>query len=278
MSYKSCASQEDLLSFVDAALAPEQLARVEQHLVRCPSCAQQVATLREVIASIAAPLVSREGQAFDPKLHSLAIMERLDATLAARTRPNKLPWGGVLAGLGTAAAAALLVFQLTATPELQEGSFAARGGSSESSLARDVGVQLYLKTDSLRPLGPGQRIRAHAALTAGVRNLAHEPAYLLLFAIDARDTVHWIAPQFLDPNTDQRAATIRPSVQEQLLPSSVVFDDLAHGTLRIVTLITAQPMHVSQIEALRGEELTGERLMARFPKAEIRQATLEVTP
>lgn len=277
MSYKACPSEEDLLSFADASLSPEQLERVEQHLLRCASCAEQVATLRSLIAGIAAPLVPDAGP-FHAQAHVSAVMQRLDAPLPMPTRPSRMLLGSALAGLGAVAAAALLVVQLTGQPELQEGQFTARGNSSEASLSRDIGVQLYAREDGLRALGPGSRIRAHAPMTAGLRNLSKERAYLLLFAIDARQTVHWIAPQFLDPSSDPSAAAILPSQEERLLPSSVVFDDLAQGTLRIVMLITAQPTRVSQIETLSAEELSGERLMARFPQAEIRQATLEVTP
>ncbi len=278
MSYKACPSAEDLLGFVDASLAPEQLERVEQHLTRCPGCGQQVATLHELVAGIAAKLVSRAAEPFDPEAHVSAVMQRLDAPLATQTRPSRMLWGSALAGLGAVAAAALLMVQLTAQPELQEGQLTARGSSREAALSRDIGVQLYAREDGLRALGPGSRIRANVPLTAGLRNLSQQRAYLLLFAIDARQTVHWIAPQFLDPSSNPSAATILPSEQERLLPSSVVFDDLAQGTLRIVMLITAQPTHVSQIEMLSSQELNGERLMARFPQAEIRQATLEVTP
>lgn len=277
MSYKACPTEEDLLSFVDASLAPEQLARVEAHLSRCTGCSEQVQTLRSLIAGIAAPLVSDAGP-LNTQAHVSAVMQRLDTPLSMPARPSRMLWGSALAGLGAVAAAALLVVQLTGQPELQEGVLTARGASSEASLSRDIGVQLYAREDGLRALGPGSRIRANVPLTAGLRNLSRERAYLLLFAIDARQTVHWIAPQFLDPSSDPSAATILPSQEERLLPSSVVFDDLAPGPLRIVMLITAEPTRVSQIETLSAAELSGERLMARFPQGEIRQATLEVTP
>jgi hypothetical protein len=198
-----------------------------------------------------------------------------------------------------AAAAALLWVQLAPTPDdaLQRpltsvashrpfeaepavghsGQFTARGNASESSLSRDVGIQLYTFKQPLEPLEPGGTIRKNTAITAGLRNLAQETAHLLLFGIDANRVVHWIAPGFTNPDSDPPAFAVHPSRREQPLPSSVEFDDLAVGPLRVVALITKTPLHVSDIERLTPDELTGD-LVARFPQAVVRQVIVEVAP
>jgi hypothetical protein len=55
-----------------------------------------------------------------------------------------------------------------------------------------------------------------------------------------------------------------------------VFDDLAPGPLRVVAVISSDPLHVSDVEALPPAELSAERLLKRFPRAEVRQFLLEV--
>jgi hypothetical protein len=57
-----------------------------------------------------------------------------------------------------------------------------------------------------------------------------------------------------------------------------VFDDLAPGPLRVVAVITAMPTHVSEVEKLSASQLSDSGLLVRFPRAEIRQIPLQVTP
>jgi hypothetical protein len=111
----------------------------------------------------------------------------------------------------------------------------------------------------------------------GVRNLGQGPAYALLFAIDSRQVVHWIAPEFKEPGSDPEALHIVPLRDERLLSTQVVFDDLAPGPLRIVTLVSSEPSHVSQVEALSPSELGSATLSQRFPHAEAREVTVTVT-
>lgn len=105
--------------------------------------------------------------------------------------------------------------------------------------------------------------------------MGSEPAYLLLFAVDSRNVVHWIAPEFTAAGTDPEAMTVAPGPSERLLSHAAAFDDLAPGPLRVVAVITRKPTHVSEVEALSGEELDGAALMKHFPRAEVRQFLLE---
>ena len=270
MSDKRCPSEVELLSFADADLPPEQLKRVEQHLELCSSCARRVIALHELVSDIAAPMPQPR---LDVGAHVAGVMQRLDTPVPRAKRPRWAFWGA-----GLAAAAALIPW-LVSRPEAPVATeLAARGGPSLPSLSRDIGLQLYARGQTVRALEPGSRIRPDVALTAGLRTLAAQPAYLLLFAVDARAQVHWIAPEYTQPGSDPQALRIGAGRIEQLLPSAAVFDDLAPGQLRVVAIITREPTLVSAIEALSAEELGGERLMARFPRAEIRQFQFDVSP
>jgi hypothetical protein len=281
---QQCPSEDELLSFADADLPPEQLERIQRHLERCGACDEAVAGLRELIDDVAAPLPSAP---VDVAEHVELVMKRLD-TPRRTLRPIAWSrWGG---GLAVAAAVVLAVAlrggQAGVTPsapaesdaEPPRGEFVARGGPGRASLSRDIGVQLYGLSPGPYALASGSRIRAGLGLTAGLRNVGKEPTYLLLFGVDAKQVVHWIAPEYTLPGTDPVATTVAPSPTESLLPTTAVFDDLAPGKLRVIAVITREPTHVSDVEKLRASELNAEGLLKRFPRAEIRQFLLEVGP
>jgi hypothetical protein len=271
MTDKRCPGEDELLSFADADLPPEQLRRIEQHLELCSACAKQVMALHALIADVAAPVAS---EPLDISEHVTAVMRRLDTPLESQRRRRWLPWGGALA----MAAAVALAIGFSGRDQTSPGELTARGGPATASLSRDVGLQLYAQEQSLRPLEVGDRIRPSTALTAGLRNLGGERAHLLLFAVDARHVVHWIAPEFSAPGSDPEAAPVTPSKTEQLLPTATAFEDLAPGPLRVVAVISKHPTRVSQVESLSAAELDADGLMKRFPRAEIRQYSLVVVP
>lgn len=270
MSDKQGPSDDELLRFVDADLSPEQLERIEEHLAGCAVCASRAAALRELVDDVRAPVSAKE---LDVGAHVASVLSRLDAPAEAPKRPRMAPWAG---GLAAAAALALVIGYGARNDE--RGPFTARGGSTEASLSRNVGVQLYTHETELRPLRAGSQVRPGTPLTAGLRNTGPDSAYLLLFAVDARHDVHWIAPEYTVTGDNPAAILVTPSVEEKLLPSAAAFDDLAPGRLRVVAVIGREPARVSAIESLPAAELDGEGLMKRFPEAEIRQFLLDVTP
>jgi hypothetical protein len=272
MSEKHCPSEAELLRFVDADLSPEQADRTAAHLAACAVCADKVGALRDLIDDIRAP-ISVEKVALGE--HVAEVMSRLDAPGTARRAQRRwLPWGA--GGIALAASVALAL-ALRGSDETQ-GHFAARGAGTEASLSRDIGVQLYQKNGELRPLQAGDGIGRDAALTAGLRNLGNAGVFLLLFAVDARNEVHWIAPEYTVAGEDPGAVTIAPTRDERLLGSAVAFDDLAAGPLRVIAVLCAKPLRVSDIESVPAAELDGAGLMRRFAGAEVRQFQLDVAP
>lgn len=273
----SCASQATLLAFADNDLPPEKLRQLEKHLETCGICAKQVMALSELIEDVAAPVAAVP---FDAAEHAAAVMKRLDAPLGHARGVPPAVWAGIF---GAVAAAAALLLVLGREPhgpgqgDGPRGHFAARGGDAESALGRDVGVQVYTVGPPLRPLASGVRISPSTALAVGVRNLGQGTAYVLLFAVDSKQVVHWLAPGFSEPGSDPEALHIVPLREERLLSTQVVFDDLAPGPLRIVTLVSSEPSHVSQVEALSPDELGSAALSQRFPRAEAREVTVMVT-
>lgn len=295
MNQKNCPTEVELLRFVDGDMPPEQLQHLMQHVSHCRVCEPQVRTLRVLVADIKAPARAADVDTSQVAAHVASVMARLDEPAVATPR-HRAKWGWITT---TVAAAAALVLWVRLSPpsgddvphagptsglssevadgEESRGQFTPRGNASQSSLARDVGVQLYTFKQPLQPLQPGGKIRRHTALTAGLRNLALETAHLLLFAIDSKQVVHWIAPAFTDAHSDPSAHAVHPSQTEQPLPDSVTFEDLAVGPLRVVAVIASTPLHVSDIEKLSPAELSAD-LSLRFPRAVVRQVVVEVVP
>jgi hypothetical protein len=270
-----CPTEAELLAFADADLSPEQLRRVEVHLEVCRTCSKQVISLSTVLEDLAAAV----GPPLDVAEHVASVMKRLDSRGKRSKSAKRAFWGGAAAAATLAvAAAALLALTRGFGSDVPRGQLAARGEAAEHGLAREVGVQVYEQAAALRALNAESHVPVSAALTAGLRNVGGGPAYLLLFAVDARHAVHWVAPEFTVPGSDPAAVSISPSLEERLLPSAVAFDDLAPGPSRIVALVSKEPMHVSEIEALTSAELSQAGLAKRFPRAEVRQFVLEVTP
>ncbi len=288
----TCPNEDELIGFLDRGLPPERLEYIERHVSSCTRCAAEVAELRTLISDIAAPVDDDSAPALDTEQHVVDVLGRLDQP--PRRTGNSRGW---LWGMAAAAAALVVVpvalrdgqtgDPASTTPrasspkgltgsEPHVGQWVPRGGPSESTLSRDVGVQVYTLRDGLAPLGAGSELPANAPLTAGLRNLGKAPAYVLLFGIDSRNDVHWISPAYTDPRTDPVSTLIAPSAQEQLLGDAVVFDDLPAGPLRIVALISSAPKRVSDVELLGGKELSADQLVLHFPNAEIRQLAVSV--
>lgn len=264
-----CPSEDELLSFVDADLPPESLKRIEEHLELCSQCTKKTLALTRLVEDVAAPV---SGPPLDVVAHVASVMGRLDQPVQRGVRRSLWVWASGL----SLAAAALLAFTELRHDHRAEG-LVARGGPGSAALSRNIGVQLYAEQQALAALPNGGKISRRTGLTAGLRNLGTEPAYLLLFAIDSAQEVHWIAPEYTSLGSSPEAVSIQPSLDERLLPSSAVFDDLAPGPLRVVALISPTPLHVAQIEALPAHELQAEALLRSFPRAEIRQFLLSVS-
>jgi anti-sigma factor RsiW len=271
VSEKTWPTETELLRFIDHDLSPEQLERIEDHLRQCSACAKEVASLRTLRDDVAAPVA---GPPLDVAAHVAVVMSRLDTPLPAERPLRRKLFAGALA---IAAAASLVIALGTSQPD---SGFTARGRRAAPSLEREVGLELYAqeRARALTPLPNGSHVGSHTALTAGLRNAGSSPAYLLLFAIDAKNAVHWIAPAYTMAGTDPVSLSIAPSSVERPLPTAATFDDLATGSLRVVAVLTREPRRVSEVETLPPAELSLERLRQRFTHGDVREFALFVPP
>jgi hypothetical protein len=63
-----------------------------------------------------------------------------------------------------------------------------------------------------------------------------------------------------------------------MLAQAGALDDAPAGALRIVSVVTLAPAHVSDVEALEGSELRAAQLRERLPGAQVRETRVEVRP
>lgn len=260
---RSCPDAARLTRYVDRDLSPEDSLALSEHVSACARCQEHVAALRGMLDALQPAALSPD----ELRTHVSEIMARLDAAppAAISGKIAHAPWLALTAaacvGLSFAA------FWLRAPSAWQ-----ARGGHSAPTIARDVGVQTYaFEGDALRPLTPGAEISSHTPLGAGFRNLGVADAYLLLFAVDARNVVHWISPRYVSSERDPEATRLALTADETLLYERVIFDDVAQGSLRIVSVVTPQLTHVSDIETLEADGASSQAITQRLPHAEVRE-------
>jgi hypothetical protein len=212
----------------------------------------------------------------DPDAAVEDVMGRLPTAVADARAVGRRPAASRWSVLGLGLAAALAVGFLVASPRLLRGpgegssAFQARGAPIDS-IARAVGVRLVRASGSGGPLAPETHVRPDDAYAVRYDNLSSRPVYLLAFAVDATEAVHWICPAYLEPGTNPSATAIAPSTIDARLPSAVQLEGPAPGRMRFVAILSPSPLHVLDVDNLRGAELSTASLQARWPTADVRE-------
>lgn len=270
MTRTQCPTEDELSRFVDADLTPEDAGRVTEHLGQCQACREQVKELRLLVEDIGPAPVHD----FDVAAHVRDVMRRVEQPRPQQKRPRVMV--RIVAVSALAASVGLITHGVFSRHVTLPGTWQARGSSGGESLSRDVGVQVYTLTPSLQPLLAGDTIAPSAALTAGLRNLGHVTAHILLFTIDSRNSVHWILPKYTRADENPVAMELNQCSHEYMLPTAVTFDDMAPGPMRVVTLVSPRPVRVSQVESLTEAALASASLANHFAGAEVREIVVQV--
>jgi hypothetical protein len=275
MTRTQCPFEAELSSFVDHDLPPERADRQRAHLLECAACRREEERLRTMIADVRAPLAP--APAFDVRAHVEGVMARLDRPQKGVAWPRaRSLWLG--AGAGSLAVALTLVLYLAVrrAPDPVSGTWQARGGAAASSIAREVGVWPCAIEGAPRRLGPGATIGRDTPLSAIFRNAGQAPAFLLLFAVDARGDVHWISPAYERAAADPPSTMLPAGAEQRLLSTTAVLDGVPAGPLRIVAVIGREPARVSDVERLGQPQLDARGIASRFAGAEVRETLVQV--
>jgi hypothetical protein len=254
-----CLEEGQLAELLDGGVAPNRAESLHAHIAECPACTAAMAELSLLASDLAAL------PACDEAAHVARVMARLD-----EPRPRREPVEGkrrwavrALAGASVVAVAASVALVLS-RGRVDDGAFASRGASASPALERNVGVSVFTGGTSLVRLTGGARIGGEEALTAAYTNVHPKPVYLLLFAVDAHDAVHWLHPAYVDVKEDPASVPLPRADHEVPLPTSVVLDAPAKGALRLISVVTETPLRVSDVERREARGLSKESLARAF--------------
>lgn len=207
-------------------IAPDEERRLREHLAGCAACREQYE--RHL-------LLSR----LDPA--ALSPRERLAVGLGLAPAP-RTPARPLLAALGAAAAALLVVVLWPRGGPGPDGGFAARGGAPEEA-ARLFAYRI-VPGEPPAPLGETMRARDELAFAyqnqAGFRRL-------LVFGIDAARRVVWYHPAWTDAQDDPVAVPILASAGVHELPEAVRHE-LAPGPLVLYGLFLNEDLSAREAE------------------------------
>ena len=271
---QACPTQDELIALLDGEATENRAAELRAHLKRCPACQRAWAALEDLTRALAAPVPGTPAPDAVAKLmRRIEAEERAPAPPQGRARRFPFALGGALA----AAAAVVALWLGVRATNHDADLFAARGAKAAASLQRDVGVVVHRAGERLEPLAAGEVVTQETAYAVSYVNLGRaDAAFLMVFAVDAAGEVHWLEPAYLSAADDPGAIKIEHAEVATTLPTAAVLDAPAPGPLRIVSLISPRPLHVSQIEALAPSDRGLASLRARFPGAVIRELTVSL--
>jgi hypothetical protein len=261
-----CPAGDEFTRLLDGELTENRAAHLRQHAAACPTCAAELEAQQALLARLAAPV---PGLPSDGAMAALvARLDAADADAAAEASAarsaRRLPGPRVWAGLAAAAAVLAVVW---VTPWHREEAFTPRGDGA--TWTQKVGVDLWALRGAPRRLAPDDALDPGVALVASYSNLDPAPAWLLAFALDDQGEVHWLYPGYHDARTNPQALRLEGSVAQRALPESVILEQVPPGPLRLVTVLTRSPLHVSDVEAAAPADRSPEALRRRWPEARV---------
>jgi anti-sigma factor RsiW len=287
---RACSSAEEIALLVDGELTENRAAAVRDHLQECPVCRHEVEAVRALVRDVVAPVAPRPG-ALD---RLVARFEETPRAVGTPGRLRALPWARIGAALAAAAAVVvaiglhgrgsdgartMIARDVASAPSspAREGTLTPRGVAAPPSIVRQAGITVYQGIGHLAPVRNGDVVDIYTAYSVGYRNLGvGDAAFAMVFAVDAAGGVHWIAPAWLDEHTDPASEPMPHAERETPPVNAVALDTPAPGIMRVVTMMTPAPLHVSEVERmLHGHRDVG-FLRGSVPGAVIDETTVDV--
>jgi hypothetical protein len=240
-----------------------------KHAQTCAICAAARARQQSLIADLAAPpRLQESAQDFLAGVVARTTQPRAETAHASRPRTARMLWPG-LAVLSVAAALALLCLPSGDRGDTERVQ--ARGGNSGPVAERaTASADVFLAEGKTLTSLTAATLHAGDRLAVRFSNPSTQAAYLLAFAIDSRDEVHWIFPAYSDGATNPRSLALAETRAPVMLPETVELDQPAPGALRVVSIVSRSSTTVLEVEKLLAAR-RGQPLERVFPESSLRE-------
>jgi hypothetical protein len=236
----TCADLQTLFDLREGELTERVAGELRAHLEGCARCAALARRLDRMVAAIGSDLAPAATISVESVMASLARPE------VKPKRPSRAPWAA-----GAMAASMLAAVGVTLAVAYHGEKVTARGAApAQDALEKHVGVTV-LAGEPLVALHAGAAVAADSGFALSYRNLGATDAYAMVFLVDSSGELHWVYPAYTDAAQDPLSVKLLPASSDRVLPETVRFDDLAKGSGKIVTVLSAAPLRVKDVEAGR---------------------------
>jgi hypothetical protein len=201
------------------SISPDDELRLRAHLPGCSECTRHYER-RALLQRV--PAVDRLGAALG---------------LPAARRPSRARFAWVLVPV-----AAALMLTVWLRPVEGDG-FTPRGADAGASLAW---LEVYRLAAGQSPVPNATRLASVDALAFAYRNPESHP-YLMVFAVDAAQHVHWYFPEWTQAETDPAAVSISGGHALTELRAAIT-QPLSPGPLKLHALFLDSPLTVRSVE------------------------------
>ena len=253
MTKPECPVDElELGGLLDGELTENRARQLREHLAGCTACAARMNHLTTLVAQLRGPVAEAGDPDFVASVERrLDAAERATVVSLAKGAPPSTRRRPLLLALSTLAAAAAAV-TLVMVPRGRVGpQFTARGVEApwHARVATALAVVPIGAAATPRPIAPGASLRPGDGIAVTARNGNSDvPIYLMVFAVDAQDEVHWIVPAWSDAAQNPGAVLLPPG---SALPANAgrTPEAPAAGKLQLMSLLSRAPLDVRSVEA-----------------------------
>lgn len=177
----------------------------------------------------------------------MAACRTADSSNLAAVRRRRYIWGGAAAAALIALAASIRLYDAQ-SDSVPGGSIAARGGVMPNLSATVEAFVGRAAPGAPSALLEGAVLHPGDGILVRYSNPDARDVYLMVFAIDTRNEVHWIHPAYLNRGSNPTSLKLEQSVIARTLDEVAEPEDPAPGQLRVYALLSHIPLDVRGVE------------------------------